>query len=274
MRGANSKPTLCLFSKHLPNLGYDDLGKTVKQIGFGGVDLTVRPKGHVLPERVRQDLPRAVEQIRAHGISVPMITTGLTSPSDPAARPTLSTAARLKVPYFKLGYMYYRGDDVEKTLAQAKRDTEGLVALAREYGIEAGFHNHSGAYVGEAVWDIREIVSDSEPKWIGYYYDGCHATIEGGSAGWLIDLRIALERMKMVAVKDFYWEKRQGKWRTLMCPLGKGMVDWPKIFSMLAAARFTGPISLHVEYEAQDEMAAITHDFEYLKKHVSAAYGA
>ncbi len=69
------KPQLVLFSKHLPNLNYEDLAKTAKELGFDGVDLTVRPKGHVLPERVAEDLPRAVDTLRKHGLTVPMITT-------------------------------------------------------------------------------------------------------------------------------------------------------------------------------------------------------
>jgi sugar phosphate isomerase/epimerase len=50
------------------------------------------------------------------------------------------------------------------------------------------------------------------------------------------------------------------------------MVDWPKFFSVLAAARFTGPVSLHMEYEPADEMAAIVKDFEFLRKQVDSAY--
>ena len=56
--------TYCLFSKHLPNLNWQKLGQTVKKLGFGGVDLTVRPQGHVLPERAAEDLPKAVAAIR------------------------------------------------------------------------------------------------------------------------------------------------------------------------------------------------------------------
>ena len=267
------RPTLCLFSKHLPELHYAELGRTVKQLGFGGVDLTVRPEGHVLPDRVAQDLPRAVEALRAAGLTVPMITTGLTSPSDPAARSTLATAGRLGVPLFKLGYWHYGGQEsIEARIGEVRRDVTGLVGLGKEHGIVAGFHNHS-AYVGAPVWDIRAIIGDMDPRWIGYYFDPGHATAEGGVGGWLIALRMALGRIKMVAIKDFFWEKRDGKWTMRMCPLGEGMVDWPKFFSALAGSTFNGPISLHVEYEPSDMMAAITRDLAYLRQHVDAAFG-
>jgi L-ribulose-5-phosphate 3-epimerase len=269
-----NQPTLCLFSKHLPKLNYAELASSVKQMGFTGVDLTVRPEGHVLPERVAEDLPRAVETIRAQGLSAAMITTGLTSTSDPAARPTLSTAGRLGVPFFKLGYSHYPdGVSIDARIAEIRREVAGLLSIGKEHGIAAGFHNHSGNYVGAAVWDTRAIIGDMDPRWIGYYFDPCHATAEGGEGGWLIGLRMALPRIKMVAIKDFFWEKRGGKWKMQMCPMGEGMVNWPKFFSMLATARFSGPISLHMEYEAADERAAIARDFEFLRKQVTAAYG-
>jgi len=270
---AQTRPALCLFSKHLPKLNYGDLARTVKQMGFDGVDLTVREEGHVLPERVTADLPRAVETIRAGGLTVPMITTGLTSASDPAAAPTLSTAGKLGVPFFKPGYWHYPdGVSIDARIARVRKDVEGLAALGKEHGIAVGCHNHSGNYVGAAVWDIRAIIAGIDPRWAGYYFDPCHATAEGGEAGWMIALRMALPRIKMVAIKDFLWEKRAGKWEMQMCPLGEGMVDWPKFFKTLAAGRFTGPISMHLEYEPADEMAALARDFAFLRKHVDAAF--
>jgi sugar phosphate isomerase/epimerase len=273
VQGKPAAPQLCIFSKHLPKLNYDELGKTTRQLGFDGVDLTTRAQGHVLPERAAEDLPRAVEAIRSHGVAVPMITTELLSASNPTARPILSTAARLKVPYYKPGYWRYGNRDVDQVLDGVKRDVQGLLELGKQYGIEAGFHNHSADYVGMALWDLREIIRDLDPRWIGYYFDPAHATVEGGLAGWQVSLRFALPRLKMVALKDFYWEKQKGRWRVRWCPMGEGMVDWPRVFSGFARAHFTGPMSLHVEYEPADELGAIARDLDFIKKQVKAAYG-
>ena len=38
------RSTVCFFSKHLPELKYDELGKWLRDGGFDGVDLTVRPE--------------------------------------------------------------------------------------------------------------------------------------------------------------------------------------------------------------------------------------
>ncbi len=273
-RSAASKPPLCIFSKHLQQFGYDDLGKVSKEFGFDGVDLTVRPKGHVEPENVERDLPIAVKAIRDVGLSVPMVTTGLVSHEDPAAEPTLRVAGGLQVPFFKIGYSRYRDAPVLDKLAEVKRGTAGLVELGMKHNIVAGFHNHSGDYVGVAVWDTREMIRDMDPEWIGYYYDPCHATAEGGRAGWHIALDIALPRLKMVALKDFYWRKDdKGRWQMTMCPLGEGMVEWDRFFATISKANFTGPISLHVEYHTADEMKAIAADLAFMRKMVAKHYG-
>jgi L-ribulose-5-phosphate 3-epimerase len=127
---APARPVVCFFSKHLQDFDYNRLGKALRDAGFDGVDLTVRPQGHVLPEKAAEDLPRAYEAIRSHGVQVPMISTALISASDPTARPILITAARLGIPYLKLGY-YRWGKDVRATTAEVAASLRGLLELAR-----------------------------------------------------------------------------------------------------------------------------------------------
>jgi sugar phosphate isomerase/epimerase len=59
-------------------------------------------------------------------------------------------------------------------------------------------------------------------------------------------------------------------------------VNFPKFFQSLAASGFSGPISLHVEYEIEGpteaarhekELAAIGKDFKYLKQQTEKAFG-
>ncbi len=261
--------TFCFFSKHLPELNYAELAKWLHDTGFDGADLTVRKGGHVLPERAAEDLPRAVEAIRARGLDVPMITTELTSASDPGARAILSTASQLNIPFFKLGYWRYTTDPVAD-VQKAAADVRGLVELAREYGITAGFHNHA-RNVGLAGWDGRQVVDSLDPKWIGYYYDSNNATEEGAVMGWEVTLRLSLPRLKMAAFKDFYWAKVNGKWTSVACPLGEGMVNWSRMIPLIAGATFSGPISIHQEYKPVDRMAAARADLEFIRKHLQAA---
>ena len=278
---AGFRGTVCFFSKHLPRMDGQALGRTMKTLGFGGVDLTVRPKGHIEPAKVAVDLPPFVAAVRKEGIAVPMITTDLHSDSEPAARPTLETAARLEIPFFKPGYYYYKFADVKKERDDAGRQLRGLADLSARSGIRMGYHNHSG-YVGGWVWDIAPVIDSLDPKWSGYYFDPRHAVVEGGEAGWRTAFNLAAPRLLMTAVKDFYWEKTPKGWRVRNCPLGEGMVDWKRYFTMLADAKFHGPISLHLEYDVagetpdaveQNTIAAATKDLAFLKSHLAEAYG-
>jgi L-ribulose-5-phosphate 3-epimerase len=261
---------LCLFSKHLPELNWSDLGRTVKDTGFDGVDLTVRPGGHVLPERAADDLPRAVEAIRKHGVTVPMITTDLTSAASPLARPLLTAAAKSGVRYFKTGYWRYSNDpDVRAQVTKTGAALVELASLAGDCGIELGFHNHAG-YIGAAFWEIAPAMDRTDPRWAGYYFDPRHAVAEGGGGAWKAASRLVAPRLKMLAVKDCLWTKSTKGWQIDNCPLGEGLVDWSFVAATLRDARFTGPISLHLEYElpkgTQHTLAAASRDLAFLKR--------
>ena len=266
-------PRSASFPSTCAKLNYEQLGKASREIGFGGAPTsrsvpaaTCCPTRHRGPASRRRRPPRCRPD-GADDHHRPDIA------QRPRRTPPPSTAGRLGIPLYKPGYWHYKPDvDVNQTIAQVKRDAAGLVAIGQEHKVAAGLHNHSGDYVGTATWDTRDILSGLDPRWAGYYFDPCHATIEGGAYGWLLSTRIALANLKMVAIKDSYWAKKNGKWSIAYCPLGEGMVDWPKFFRMLAASGFTGPLTLHVEYDPPDEPAAIARDLEFLRKQVDAAY--
>jgi hypothetical protein len=74
---AADKLSISIFSKHLHWLNYKDMASLTAQLGYDGIDLTVRKDGHVLPENVTRDLPKAVEAIRNAGLEVYTITTDI-----------------------------------------------------------------------------------------------------------------------------------------------------------------------------------------------------
>lgn len=250
------RPPVCVFSKHLQFLDYRELAKACKKIGVDGVDLTVRDGGHVTPERVAQDLPRAVEAIRAEGLDVPMITTALYSAGGKEARAILTTAASQGIPCFRVGGQKYAASG--DPLAQLPAFTEELRSLARlaeECGITAGYHNHSGYNnVGAALWDLHSMITAIGSQRLGANFDLGHAKVEGAYGAWQTNARLMAPLTKMMAAKDFVWEKDKPKW----VPLGQGIVpivEMLKIFREQAA--YGGPISLHFEYPVSPREAML-----------------
>ena len=277
---AGFRGQFCFFSKHLPMLAWGPLAEAVKQVGFDGVDLTVRPGGHVDPVRAREDLPRAIEAIRRHGVEVPMITTALVSADDPAARPILETAGRHGVRFFKPGYYNYKLADVRTEVAAVGRAIAGLAELGQSCGIELGYHNHEGN-IGASLWDIAPEIERLPAKWAGFYFDVRHAVVEGGRIGWKAATRLVAPRLKMIAVKDFFWDKTERGWRVHDCPLGEGMVDWTWYAKALAEGGFQGPVSLHLEYDLEAATAdatrartldAAARDLQFIRSRLAQAY--
>ena len=178
----------------------------------------------MLPERAADDLPRAIEAIQAHGLTVPMITTDLTSAAAPHARPLLEAAARGGVRYFKTGYWHYAHPTSARRwprLAPAGGTGGPRPRLRHRDGVP-----QPRGYVGAALWDIAPAIDRLDPRWAGYYFDPRHAVAEGGGGAWKTATHLVAPRLKMVAVKDCFWERTAKGWRVENCPLGDGLVDW------------------------------------------------
>ena len=280
--GASSKTLedkICLFTDyidHIEGITFKEVAQMLEQLGVTGVDLTVRPGGLVKPERVKEDLPKAAEVFAEHGQKIRMLNTSITSAAD--VGDILSTAKSLGIGYYKLGYMRY--DDMDRwreRRGQARKQLAELIALGKKIGIHAGFHNHSGPVIGGVIWDCLDLVERHDKQWLGVFFDVAHATVEGGKIGWNIGFRRARERVTMAALKDFFWEKVNGKWITRWVPLGQGMVDFAAYLPLLADTPFPGPLSLQIEYDPGGKTKterldrareAADRDLQFLRKRI------
>ena len=245
-------PAVCVFSKHLGYItDYRTLGRTAKELGLDGLDLTVRKGGHVLPENVAADLPRAADAIRAEGVEVAMITTNLNSGDDQDARPILEAASKAGIRFARVGGLSYSDDgDIMTELQTCQERLRGLTRVLEEYGVIGGYHNHSGGTnMGAALWDLRQVIEAIGSAQFGSNFDVGHAAVEGAYAGWRINARLLAPHVKMMAVKDFVWDGDRPKW----VPLGQGIVKTAEFLKILRKHEFTGPISLHFEYKVASD---------------------
>jgi L-ribulose-5-phosphate 3-epimerase len=249
-------PSLCLFSGSVQGLEYSELPLIAKQLGFDGVDLTVRPGGHVEPRLSNVDLVRAIEEVRGPGLEVPVITTALTTPFDPTVIPVVAIAGHTQINLYIAGF--FRAQN-----ANYKREIGGLISVASRYGMATALHNYTGDDAGEAPWDAVELVGGFDPKWASLYFDPIHAREQ-----WESELKRNLPRLRAVALKDFQMVDGVAK----PCPLGQGFVDWQKFFGILAAAKYYGPVSLHLNYHPKDEIGSLTKDCAFAHKQINVAY--
>lgn len=265
-------PPILLFSKHLQFLNYEQMARQAKEIGFDGIDLTVRPKGHVLPERVRSDLPKAVAAIKQAGLNPMMMTTAVERAAG-TDEVVLRTAAEQGIKYYRMNwYKYSEQESMPATIAKYQEEIGLLSQLNAKLGLVGCYQNHAGKLIGASAWELYQLMQKADSPHMGLQYDIRHATVEGGLS-WENGLRLLHPHIQVLAVKDFIWEQRNGKWNVKNVPMGEGMVDFKTFFKLLKQYKVQVPISMHYEYdlggaEHGDQKISIdpTKVFEAMKK--------
>jgi len=267
---------ILMFSKMLGGKSISEAGDIIARLGFDGVDLTVRPGGHVLPENVSRDLPRAVEILNSKGLSVPMLTTAITSADDPYAEEILAVAADLDARWIKLGYWTYREfGTIKSQIDDLKRELDRLEKLARRYGVCLNLHIHSGFYMTADPFLLYWLLEGRDPQDMGAYIDPGHMFVEGGYGVWKMGIDILSDYINLVAVKDFGWfqetDPKTGRkvWKRKVVPLEEGMVKWEEVFKCLKEIGFDNIISVHSEYEGftvEEIIEQTEKDLKYLRE--------
>ena len=282
--------SISIFSKHLHWLNYGEMAMVAAEMGFDGVDLTVRPQGHVNPERVEEDLPKAMEAVKRAGKKIHMITTSINDADDPLTEKILKTASSLGICHYRMGWMYY--DDakpIEENISLIQHKMSKLAVLNEKYTISGEYQNNSGIdlagiYFGASIWDLFGVLKSINSRWLGSQYDIYHATVEGANA-WPVGLKLISPYIRTLDIKDFQWLKKDGKWSSETVPLGEGMVDYKKYVGLLKQYNVSCPVSIHYEYplggaeqgaktltmERKEVISAMRKDLTTLKRYLTEA---
>ncbi len=269
-RGA---PAICMYGDQLLKINYEDVAPMIRPLGFDGVELMAQPGGHIGPEHADLHLERAIESMTGNGVDVWCMSTSFTSPNDGTMRLALEWGGEMGVPMVRPGHWEFAGNDTN-ALNLAFRDISILSQMARQTGTTIAVHNGTADESGPAVWSSYNLIlARLDPHTVGYDFDPANAAAEDSEGGWQKPLNQVLPRLKMVTAHDYAWTTDGGTRKLTACPLGEGIVEWPKFLAELAHHNFVGPISLHVEYAPRDEFGALRKDLQFLKKQLAAAYG-
>lgn len=243
-RTSTESRSICAFVKFIQQLGFDELADTMVELGFQGVEATVRPGGLIAPENARQQLPRLVEVLESRGLEVTVMTTNVTDSTRPQDRQLLEVAADLGIARYRMGYYRYDlKNPIRPQLDSVRPRLQQLAELNGQLGITGVYQNHAGARnVGSTLWDLTKLLEGVDPRQVGIAFDIRHAVVSGGTS-WPILWDIARPHVRAIYCKDFSWHEN----RVRNVALGQGAV--PDSFFRELPPEFSGvPISLHVEY--------------------------
>ena len=262
-----------MFSKHLQELDFERLGEVVAEMGFDGVDLTVRNGGHIEPADAKTQLPIAAKTLQKFKLNLPMITTNFVNADEPFANEVFSVAADCGVKFIKLGYWRYRDfGSLRQLVSAAKKSLEGIAKLSERHGICAVVHTHSGNFLTASPFVLAELLEGFDPKFVAAYVDAGHIFVEGGLMGWQQGMEAIADKIRVVACKDYAWFKEGERWNAKVVPIGEGIVRWREFFACLRKLGFDGPISVHSEYEGwttEQVIAQTRKDLPILKRFAS-----
>jgi sugar phosphate isomerase/epimerase len=267
-----------LFTDNLSALGVAEVCAEAKKAGFDGLDLTLRPGGHVRPEEAEAGLAEARRAADAAGVSIPMVTTAITDVDSPFAEQIFASAAHYGARRLKLGYWPYEPfGTLQKQLDVARGRLERVIRLGEKYHVLPCVHCHSGRILANGGAMLYLILKDFGPGKVGAYVDPMHMTAEGGLAGWEMGLDLLTPWVALVGIKNFRWEPAgrdektgQARFKPTYVPLQDGQAPLPEFMSYLTGPlRYDGVVSLHSEYKGLtprqllDQSAA---DLKYIRR--------
>jgi len=243
---SESKPRIVVFSKAYQVLGlsFEESAAITAEAGLDGVDVPVRPKGEIEPAKVRDDFPRYIEALRRKNLSMPLLTTAITDTSG-ATEAILRMAKKFGVQFYRVGFIEREGD-ASKQVREVRAHLKELAALNKEIGITALVQNHSPSghtYLGGDLSELQTLVDGFDPAQIGVAFDIGHALIVHKDA-WREKFDGIKSHLKVAYIKD---ASMNGRW----VPFGKGDVGKSGYFKLLREMHYHAPISLHLEYDWQ-----------------------
>lgn len=273
-RKERTRPIVCVYSGCFAKIPFPALPDIVGMMGFEGVDLTVMQGGHVDPSKYMVQLDRAFQVFLDAGLEVPMVTTNFISASQPFAYAILYVSGQLGAKFCRMGAWpppiagEANGQNAALRAVMMRNDLNQLATTSIRCNITSLIANHAGSYPGRSIPETEAMLGNTSRFAIGYCFDPAQAVMESGAAnGWESELQAALPRLGAVSLSDVALQPQPK-----LCPLGEGVIDWKKFFSMLAAARFRGPISLRMDYEPRNPAAALTKDLAFTKALVSEVF--
>jgi sugar phosphate isomerase/epimerase len=251
---AGAKGNYHVFSKMFQFLDYDKCAELLAKAGATGIEWTVRKGGHVTPERVKTDLPKAVEAARAHGLKSDMMVVSYTGAEDPGAEDVFKTAADCGVRQFRPGYYDYRPGETAMQMAdRVKASFDSYVKLGERTGLRSVHHNHNtvGGTVrfGGLIWDMWSVMKDYDPKYVSFEFDPMRAIRETG-ASWRAALTRVATHIGAVCLKDFKLEPSEDPLaaKEVLVAAGVGVMPWADVKAALDAAKVEAPFVLHYEW--------------------------
>lgn len=262
-----------VFTKPWPEKSLPELAQFIKDLGFDGIELPVRPGFQITPEHVERDLPEATQIFADHGLKIASVAgtpdEAMIAACGAAGVPLIRIMARINM---DTGYRA-----TEENLCQV---FDRCLPLLEETGVALGVQNHAGNFIGSAI-GIMHLIEQYDPKQIGIVLDLAHCSLAGEPVPIAID--VAWSHLLLVNLKNGYWQRvgtsetGEAQWKHSWTTSKEGLTSWQEVADELKRRNYQGDICLTAEYSAPKANPSIrvkeliAKDFAYAKSLLSSA---
>lgn len=239
-------------------LSVADKFKLVKDIGFEGLEVPVRPKGMEDRKTFRQASEAAGLPI--HGVlnsSNPDIRTAIELANYLGATSVLIVAGRVNAETaYDVNYAA-----TQKLLREA-------LPLAERYKIKLLVENVWNDFLLSPL-EMARYLDELDSPWVGAYFDVGNVVKFGWPEQWV---RILGRRIGKLDIKEYSRKKMndEGMWKGFNVELGEGDVNWPAVRHELAAIGYEGWATAEIKGGDRQRLAEIARRMDQVLALASA----
>lgn len=241
------------FTKPFRDVSTAAMAETVRDLGFGAIDLLIRDGWHVAPATIGMlgDLAR---MLRDQGLSVAMATTDITDADDHATRAVLERSAAAGIDLIRIGYWRYDpAEGYAAILARGQRQLAALSRLAERAGVRLALQMHGGTIHSSSA-QMLALLDGCDPRFMTAFVDPGNQAVQEGREHWRLTFDALAPWLSVVGVKNGGWfageidAAGQRRWHADWMPLSEGMVPWHDILDHLKETGFDGVLSQQSHY--------------------------
>jgi sugar phosphate isomerase/epimerase len=241
--GMNPQYEFSVFTKPWKD-PIEALGKKIKQWGFDGIELPVRPGFQVEPAKIERDLPQATRTLADLGLKIHSVAGSIDEP-------TMAACAASGIPMIRICLQIPEHANYLEFEAQTRKEWEQLVPLLDRYQVTIGVQNHCDRWVANAM-GLRTLLDGFDSKHVAAVWDPAHNALNGEQLDLALDIIEA--KTCMVNLKNAYWKRQNGPeaeyatWRPHWTTGRHGQASWPLVAAELKRRQWSGPLCLTAEY--------------------------
>lgn len=260
----SSNHTYSVFSKAWHALSIPELGAALKDLGFNGVELALRPGFHGLGPENTDKLPEAARGLEEFGVKIRAV-------AGPLDEPTIAACGEAGIPFVRIcAEVCNNGSNFFDDVTEHQKHWDSLLPSLESAGVAILVQNHFSPSLANAA-ELLFALQKYDPRHVCAAWDAGHSGLEGSRVPQELD--IIASHMRVLVLKSAFYNRVSAaddpvaEWGLSWTTGRQGRAEWPWVAEELKKRGFAGDIFLSAEYDDFDAAPTLVReDIEWAKE--------